>query len=81
VGEILASDGNELTAKIHNVVRPGDALEIVTKEKNIKIKIKTILDKDREEVASAHGGHANLYHLVIDKKNIEPMSLIRKILK
>jgi putative protease len=79
VGEILASDGFELTAKIHNVVRPGDTLEVVTKEKNVPIKIKTILDKDREEVASAHGGHGNLYYIIVNKKDIEPYSLLRKI--
>jgi putative protease len=79
VGEILSSEGNELTAKIHNVVRPGDTLEIVTKEKNIAVKIKKILDKDREEVASAHGGHGNLYYLEINRKDIEPYSLLRKV--
>jgi putative protease len=79
VGEILASNGNDLTAKIHNVVRAGDTLEVVTKDKNISIKIKTILNKDREVVESAHGGHKNLYYIVVNKKDIEPYSLLRKI--
>ena len=79
VGEILASNGNELTAKIHNVVRAGDTLEVVTKDKNISIKIKTILNNDREVVESAHGGHKNLYFIVVNKKDIEPYSLLRKI--
>ncbi|EKE19139.1 MAG: hypothetical protein ACD_9C00123G0001 [uncultured bacterium] len=79
VGEILASDGNELTAKIHNAIRSGDSLEIITKDKNISIKIKKILDKDRKEVQSAHGGHGNLYYLLVNKKDIEPLSLLRKV--
>lgn len=79
VGEILASSDNELTAKIHNVVKPGDTLEVVTKEKNIAIKIKKILNKDREEVVSAHGGHGNLYYVIVNKKDIEPYSLLRKV--
>lgn len=81
VGEILASAGNEVTAKIHNMVRVGDTLEIVTKEKNVAVKIKKILDKDREEVASAHGGHGNLYYIVVNKKDIESYSLLRKVLQ
>ena len=81
VGEILASTGNEVTAKIHNMVRAGDTLEIITKEKNVAVKIKKILNKDREEVASAHGGHKDIYHLVINKSNVEPYSLMRKIIK
>ena len=80
VGEILESNGAELTAKIHNVVKPGDTLEIISKERNIAIKIKKILNQDREEVISAHGGHANLYYLQINKKDIEPYSLIRKVI-
>jgi putative protease len=79
VGEILASNGNELTAKIHNVVRAGDTLEVVTKDKNISIKIKKILNNEREIVESAHGGHKNLYYIVVNKKDIEPYSLLRKI--
>ena len=78
VGEVLASAGTELTVKIHNFVKVGDTIEVVTKEKNVSIKIKTILNKDREEVPSAHGGHGNIYYLKINKKDIEACSLLRK---
>ncbi len=78
VGEILATNGSELTVKIHNVVKTGDTLEIVTPEKNIMVKIKNILNDEREEVASAHGGHGKLYYLEVNKKDIQPMSLLRK---
>ncbi len=79
VGEVLEGEGNKLKVKIHNAVRPGDGLEIVTKEKNISVKIKTIYNQDMEEVPSAHGGHGNLYYIVISRKDIEPLSLMRKI--
>ncbi len=79
VGEILEVEKNQLKAKIHNVVRPGDALEVVTKDKNIPIKIKTIYNEEREKVGSAHGGHGKLYYIVVNKKDIEPLSLMRKI--
>lgn len=79
VGEILETEGNKLKVKIHNAVRPGDALEIVSKKKNISVKIKTIYNQDKEEVASAHGGHGNLYYIVVNKNDIEPLSLMRKI--
>ncbi|KKP96236.1 MAG: Peptidase U32 [Candidatus Moranbacteria bacterium GW2011_GWD2_36_12] len=79
VGEILASSGAEITAKIHNVVKPGDKLEIIDKEKNIAIKVLAIYNQDREEVSSAHGGHGKLYFLKINKKDVQPYSLLRKI--
>jgi putative protease len=79
VGEILESNGKELTAKIHNAVRAGDSLEIVAREKNISVKIISILNDNREEVESAHGGHGKLYYLRVNKKDIEPMSLLRKV--
>lgn len=81
VGEVLASDGKELKVKIHNFVLPGDSLEIVTKEKNISVKIEKIFDQDKIEVPSAHGGHDKLYYLKINKKDIKPYSLIMKVLK
>jgi putative protease len=80
VGEILASKENELTVKIHNVVKVGDMLEVIMKDKNVSIKIKTILNNEREIVESAHGGHKNLYYIIVNKKGIEPYSLLRKII-
>lgn len=81
VGEILSADGKELKARIHNVVRVGDKLEILDKEKNVTVKIEKILNQEKEEVASAHGGHGKLYYLRVNKKDIKPMSLMRKIVK
>jgi putative protease len=81
VGEVTSSQGKELTVKIHNALRKNDKIEIIAPEKNIPIKILAVYNKDREEVASAHGGHGNLYFIKIDKKDIKPLSLLRKIVK
>lgn len=81
VGEVFASDGNELTVKAHNAFCQNDKIEIITPEKNIAVKILGIYDKDKKEVESAHGGHDKLYYVKINKKDIEPLSLIRKIAK
>lgn len=80
VGEILEVEGNELTTKIHNMVRINDKIEIISKKKNIAVKIKKILNDEREEVSSAHGGHGKLYYVIINKKDIMPLSLMRKII-
>ena len=79
VGEILESNGAQLKVKIHNFLKQGDAIEIITKEKNIPVKVEMIYNQDMEQVVSAHGGHGKLYFLKINKKDIEPLSLMRKI--
>lgn len=81
VGEVLENNDGEIKVKIHNAVKTGDTIEIITKEKNIPIKIKTIYNHEHEEVTSAHGGHGNVYYVKINKRDIEPMSLLRKINK
>lgn len=84
VGEILGSEKrnakgkNIIKIKVHNAIYKTDKIEIITPEKNIPVKIIKILNADKEEVASAHGGHGGGYYLEVDKKDIEPMSLIRK---
>lgn len=81
VGEIVASHSKELTVKIHNALRKEDRIEIITPEKNIPIKFLGVYNDKREKVDSAHGGHDNLYIIEIDKKDIAPYSLLRKIVK
>ena len=64
--------------KPHNAIYKKDKIEIIAPEKNIPVKIKNILDEDKNPVASAHGGQDKSYYLEIDKKDIKPLSLIRK---
>lgn len=79
VGEILETDGNRLKVKVHNFIKIGDSLEIVTKVKNVGTLVKKIYNQDMKEVPSAHGGHGKHYFIEINKKGIEPMSLMRKV--
>ncbi|EKE25922.1 MAG: Peptidase family U32 family protein [uncultured bacterium] len=79
VGEILETEGNRLKAKVHNFIKVGDSLEIVTSIKNVGALVKKIYNQDMEEVPSAHGGHGKFYFIEINKKEIEPMSLMRKV--
>ena len=79
MGEVLDVDGKKLTVKVHNAIYPKDSLEIIGREKNIQFKILSILNSKLEIVESAHGGHGNVYYFEIDKKEIKPFSLIRKI--
>ncbi len=81
VGEVLDNNSGELKVKIHNALRKEDKIEIVTPEKNIPAKILSLCDEDKKEVASAHGGHEKLYYVKINKKDIKPLSLLRKINK
>lgn len=80
VGEVIEAKGKELTVKAHNAIHKIDELEAMTKEKNVPIKILSIIDHEGKEVESAHGGHAKLYKIFVNKTGIEPMSLIRKII-
>ena len=81
VGEILAVEGKILKMKVHNALYAKDAVEIMTKEKNIPVKILQIKNEQGEEVASAHGGHGGLYFIEINKKGIAPYSLMRKVME
>lgn len=64
----------------HNAIYKKDKIEIITKEKNIPVKIRNILDEEMNLVLSAHGGQDKFYYLEIDKQDIAPMSLLRKAL-
>lgn len=80
VGEVIESEGKILKVKVHNALIKDDILEAVTKDKILKTKIKQILNADRQAVATAHGGHGNLYYLEVDKAGIGARSLLRKVL-
>jgi len=81
VGEVIEADGKILKVKVHNAITKDDILEVVTKEKVMKIKIKQILNADKQSVASAHGGHGSLYYIEVDKMGIGARSLLRKIIR
>ncbi|MEI7621249.1 MAG: U32 family peptidase C-terminal domain-containing protein [Candidatus Moraniibacteriota bacterium] len=78
VGEILEADGKVLKVKVHNALYPTDLVEIMTKDKNMPVRIMSIKNEDGEEVVSAHGGHSKFYFVTINKKGVEACSLMRK---
>lgn len=89
VGEILegkneklkVKNGNLIKIKAHNAIYKDDKLEIIDKNGNYPVKVSEIYNEKLEKEESAHGGHKEIYYFKVDKKNIEPMSLIRKKVK
>ena len=77
VGEILAKEGRLNVLRAHNQFFREDILEAVTPEKNIPLKLIRLLDHNKKEVASAHGGHEKKYYLEFDSP-LEALSLIRR---
>lgn len=57
-GQVIASDNNRITFKVHNTVKVGDNLELIVPDYDIiKIKPKHLyLAKDNSEIDEAHGG-------------------------
>ncbi|MFC1609249.1 U32 family peptidase [Patescibacteria group bacterium] len=80
VGEILNKNEDGLyEVKVHNAIRSEDEIELVSKTGNEKIEIQKMINEKEEKVESAHGGHGANYYFKIDKKDIEPMSLLRRV--
>ncbi len=82
VGEVLKMENkNLIKTKVHNAIYANDKIEIINKSNNYPVKILNIYNEEMEKVNSAHGGHREFYYLEVDKKNIEPLSLLRKRVK
>jgi putative protease len=81
VGEVIEGKGKAIVVQVHNAINLKDKIEIIDPDKNIPIKIKKILNQNKKEVKSAHGGHNQLYYFKIDKEKIKPGSLLRRVVK
>ncbi len=88
VGEVInrcesTNNANKRMVEIkpHNAIYLGDEIEIVDQKGNHLAKLKKIFNEDMQEALSAHGGQGKNYFLQIDKKDIQPFSLIRKKIK
>ncbi len=77
VGEIEGIRDNLNIVKVHNAVFLKDKVEAITPQKNMKVKIRRILDEKRREVIEAHGGHEKKYFFEFDKV-LPQMTIIRK---
>ncbi len=78
-GEVLGKTEKGIVLKVHNILKIGDSIEIIQPKGDlIKMKVKSILKKKNGvSVVSAHGGTKDLFVLET-KKEIVPMSLIRR---
>ncbi len=82
VGEVIKCEKNNLIKiKPHNAVYENDRIEIISPDGNFADKVKKIYDENNKTAKSAHGGQNKFYYLNIGKKNIKPMSLLRKKIK
>ncbi|OGI25959.1 MAG: hypothetical protein A3J76_00460 [Candidatus Moranbacteria bacterium RBG_13_45_13] len=63
--------------KIHNALRPGEKVEIITPDKIYSDKVLEIRRADGEKVKSAHGGSKNIFWVKFEK-NFPEKSLVRK---
>ncbi len=88
VGEVIKNTdkkmdrkNNLIKVKVHNAIYTNDEIEVIDKQGNHIVKILTIYDEKAKKNSSAHGGHQGFYYLKVDKKNIQPMALIRKRIK
>ncbi len=82
VGEVLEGEKDGLVKiKAHNAIYKDDDLEIIDKNGNYAVKISEIYNEKMEKEESAHGGHKEIYYFKLGKKDIEPMSLLRKKIK
>lgn len=65
--------------KVHNVLKQGDSIEIVTPDNCYKIKIKELKNSKGEHVKSAHGGTKEIFILELPTKyDIVEKSVLRK---
>ncbi|MCX6761390.1 MAG: U32 family peptidase C-terminal domain-containing protein [Candidatus Moranbacteria bacterium] len=78
VGEVKSAEGKLNILRVHNHISKNDKLEVITPKENIKLKIKKILDNNKNEVMVADGGHDKEYYFEFDKK-LESGSLVRKV--
>ena len=87
VGEIKSVGKEDILIAAHNAIYLSDSLEVIGRNGIVKISVKKIMDEDRREIASAHGGQQKLFRLKIGRLGVksrevlEPMSLLRKVVK
>jgi len=65
---------------VHNEMFLRDAIEAITPNGNLKIKIKKILNHKFEEIEEIHGGHQNRFFVQFDK-SLPDRSLLRRKIK
>ncbi|MFA5961120.1 MAG: U32 family peptidase C-terminal domain-containing protein [Parcubacteria group bacterium] len=80
VGEVKSLEDKLNILRVHNHISIEDSLEAITPKENIKLKIKKILDNNKNAVLVADGGHNKEYYFEFDRK-LESGSLVRKVIQ
>lgn len=80
VGEVRGVEDKFNILRVHNHISISDKLEAITPKENIKLKIKRILDNNKNEVLVADGGHNKEYYFEFNQK-LESGSLVRKVIE
>jgi U32 family peptidase len=76
--EKLESDEYEVKIKVHNVLKEGENVEVISPDDNFKIKLPELYDLDKKDyVKQVHGGQDKAV-LVKLNKEIPVMSILRK---
>jgi U32 family peptidase len=79
-GQVVSSQQKEAVIKVHNSLKVGDQLEIISPSYNLtKLKVKNIYRSDnREEIKEAHGGGGSMEIILKLDKNIPQFSVLRR---
>ena len=64
--------------KPHNMLRAGDALELLTPKDCYKIKVKEFFNKDGQSLKEIHGGTKNVYSFKLSKECDTGWGILRK---
>lgn len=75
-GEIVKTEGEKVFIKIHNVLKTGELVEVVTPKNIYKIKIIKLFNKKGEVISEAHGGTDEIYSFD-SKENLGEWGVLR----
>ncbi|MFA4872002.1 MAG: U32 family peptidase C-terminal domain-containing protein [Patescibacteria group bacterium] len=78
VGEVVEIKKQKVFIRVHNVLKAGDAVELVTPDNCYKIKLRELFNKKGEKVTEAHGGTEEVFNFELGGDyDIPVMSVLR----
>lgn len=78
VGEIILAKSGQAQIKVHNTLKTGEAVELMTPENIFKFKVMKILDEKNGKIEEAHGGTKNVFTINLPKNISTNLGLLRK---
>jgi len=77
-GEVVDYKDGVAKVQVHNQLKVGDRVELIPpKEKNLDMRIKTLEDKNYQEIQEAHGGQETIVYLAM-KEPVASRTLLRR---